>query len=98
MSQKIRFGALKGAALGGISALALMGSVSAIAAESTGLEEVIVTARKREESVMRTPVVMQVLGQQAIKDMKIKDMTDFITAAPGFGVGRGFGPVGTTVY
>ena len=63
------------------------------------LEEVIVTARKRDESVMRTPVSVDVVSAETMKDLKIDDLYDLQeVAAPGLKVANGFGPVGTVVY
>jgi len=65
---------------------------------ATAPEEIIVTARKRAESVMKTPVVMQVIGQQQIRDLKISNLHDFSQAVPGLNAGVGFGPVGTVLF
>jgi iron complex outermembrane recepter protein len=63
------------------------------------LEEIIVTARKRDESVLRTPVTIDVVSAETMKDLKIDDLYDLQeVAAPGLKVSNGFGPVGTVVY
>jgi outer membrane receptor protein involved in Fe transport len=68
-------------------------------AESTGLQEIVVTARKREESVMRAPVLVDVVTQQQIEDMKITNIYDLAQSLePDLHVSYGFGPVGTVVY
>jgi outer membrane receptor protein involved in Fe transport len=65
-------------------------SQSTSAKENTaeGLEEIIVTARKREESVMKTPVVMQVFTQEQINDLKIQNFEDLALVTPGLLVNR----------
>lgn len=66
---------------------------------SGGLQEIVVTARKREESVMRAPVTVDVVSQQQIQDLKIVDLFDIAqTVSPDLKVSYGFGPVGTVVY
>ena len=94
-------------ALIGISALALIsgGGSSPTQAQTApkqqaayAPEEIVVTARKREESVMRTPVVLQVISAQQIKDLRINSLYDLEDNTPGLHVNRGFGAVGTTLY
>ena len=68
-------------------------------AESSGLQEIVVTARKREESVMRAPVLVDVVTEQQIADLKITNIYDLAqTLEPDLHVSYGFGPVGTVVY
>jgi outer membrane receptor protein involved in Fe transport len=68
-------------------------------ASSNGLQEIVVTARKREESVMRTPVLVNVVTSQQLEDLKITNLYDLSqTLAPDLHVSYGFGPVGTVVY
>ena len=58
----------KAATLAGISALALVTATSAFAQtaepkqQAYAPEEIIVTARKREETIMKTPVIMQAIS------------------------------------
>jgi iron complex outermembrane receptor protein len=69
------------------------------ATSTNSLEEVVVTARKREESVMRTPVTIDVVTEKQIEDLKIVDLYDLSqTLAPDLKVSYGFGPVGTVVF
>src|SRR5579871_5149134 len=90
---------LKAAAICGVSALAITAADTAFAAETVAApEEIVVTARKREENLMQTPVILQVLSTQQIKDQKINNIFDFAQSVPGFQAGVGLGPVGTVVY
>ena len=66
--------------------------------EETGLAEIVVTARKRDESIMRTPVVIQVITSQQIADLKIEDFKDLASVTPGLHILTAFGTVGDTVY
>lgn len=63
----------------------------------SGLEEVIVTARKREESVLKVPVVATVLSANAIEQAQIVDLQGVTTKVPGLLVGSSVGTVGTQI-
>jgi iron complex outermembrane recepter protein len=63
----------------------------------SGLEEVIVTARKREESVLKVPVVATVLNAQVLDDAQIIDIQGITTKVPGLLVGSSVGTVGTQI-
>ncbi len=53
------------------------------AAEDTGgLEEIIVTAQKREERLQDVPVAVTALGAEAIANSRIADFSDLTRAAP----------------
>jgi iron complex outermembrane receptor protein len=49
----------------------------------TGLQEVTVTARKREETLLDVPLSITVLGQEEIAKAQIFDMRDITKVAPG---------------
>lgn len=68
------------------------------ATESSGLQEIVVTARKREESAMRAPVIMDVVPAQEIANLKIQDLYDLAAVTPGLHIDTGFGQVGTVLY
>ena len=76
----------------GILVLAVMaagglGSVSAIAQEQAAdefvIEEIVVTARRYEESLQDAPVAMNVLTSDYIADQKIESIFDILEASPG---------------
>jgi iron complex outermembrane receptor protein len=46
------------------------------------LEEVVVTARKREESALRTPVALSAFGREAIQSLRVRDLTRLSTGIP----------------
>lgn len=50
------------------------------------LEEVIVTARKREESLQETPVAVSAFGAGALQKAGIRNLADFNKAVPGLDV------------
>lgn len=89
-----------------ILTLGLMAPVSA--QESDGLEEIIVTAQKREQSLQEVPISIAVFSAELIDRMNARDFSDFADMIPGMsyattGVGnsqyiiRGIGQVGTTL-
>ena len=70
-------------------ALTLVSTSMLIPAESTQaesmnvIEEVVVTARKRQESLQEVPVVVSVLTEDAINTQRIESITDISTIVPG---------------
>ena len=68
-------------------ALAVAGvipSTVAVAQESAGLEEVVVTARKRDESLQEIPVAVSVFGAEDILMNDMRDLEDVALHTPGF--------------
>ena len=68
-------------------ALAVAGvipSTVAVAQESAGLEEVVVTARKRDESLQEIPVAVSVFGADDILTTDMRDLEDVALHTPGF--------------
>jgi outer membrane receptor protein involved in Fe transport len=61
--------------------------------ESTGLEEVIVTATRREESIRDVPASIAAFGQEQMDIQGMRDVDDIAKYTPGvqFGRGGGFG-------
>ena len=53
------------------------------AAPSVGLEEIVVTATRREESINRVPISITAIGQDAIDQKGIKDFSDIVRFTPG---------------
>ena len=47
-----------------------------------GLEEIIVTARKREENLQSVPISVQALGAERLSQLKINDFTDYVKFLP----------------
>jgi outer membrane receptor protein involved in Fe transport len=47
-----------------------------------GLEEIIVTARKREENLQTVPISIQALGSERLDQLKINDFTDYVKFLP----------------
>lgn len=57
-------------------------------------EEIVVTARKREESILKVPVVATVLNQESLERYQIDDLYTVVNRVPGFVMGESVGTVG----
>ena len=99
---------VRAVAVGAVSAISILAfgrsdaataAADAAEGEAGGLQEIVVTARKREESVMRAPVVINVVTTQQIQDLNIVNLHDLAeTVAPDLQVSYGFSSVGDVVY
>jgi iron complex outermembrane receptor protein len=72
--------------LAGLASNVALGQAATAAASggrSTEVEEIIVTAQKREESLQRVPVAVTALGQIAIENARIQDIRDISGWVPG---------------
>ncbi|MEM9255786.1 MAG: TonB-dependent receptor [Pseudomonadota bacterium] len=61
----------------------------ALASDQPMLEEVVVTARKREESLQEVPVAVSAFSQEAMQSLGIKNLRDFDGLVPGLHLGGG---------
>ena len=67
----------------------LMAAASTVAAQTTetvptaGLDEIIVTAQKRDESLRDVPIAITVTTAETLKDFQIRDATDVQSFVPG---------------
>lgn len=68
-------------------------------AEGASVEgtDIIVTARKRQESILKVPVVVTVLSDQKLDIVQASDMTDLPKLVPGLSIGGGILSVGSQV-
>lgn len=78
-------------------ALLASGSAFAQAVPATGsrfatIEEVVVTAQKREENAHDVPVSISVVGDQQLQDLHVTQLTDIAAYVPGFQVDSGGSP------
>ncbi|MBL8630109.1 MAG: TonB-dependent receptor [Rhodospirillaceae bacterium] len=64
-------------------------------AQSGGLEEIIVTARKREESLLEVPLSISAITELQIERSGINNMTDLASQTVGFTYHQGFGRLGS---
>jgi iron complex outermembrane receptor protein len=67
------------------------------AAAQQALEEIIVTAQKREQSMQDVPVSVQVLGQEQLEKLNIASFDDFVVYAPSVSV-QSNGPGQSQIY
>jgi outer membrane receptor protein involved in Fe transport len=51
-------------------------------AQQAGLDEIIVTAQKREESLQNVPISVQALGTQKLQELKIESFDDYANLLP----------------
>ncbi|HYD47694.1 MAG TPA: TonB-dependent receptor, partial [Terriglobales bacterium] len=65
-------------------------------AEEAG-SEIIVTARKRTESILKVPVVATAIGQEELERHQLNDLQSIATRVPGLTLGEGVGTVGLQV-
>jgi iron complex outermembrane recepter protein len=61
------------------------------------LDEVIVTARKREESILKVPVVETAISQQTLEQYQILDLTDLSSKVPGLSLGNAVLSIGPQI-
>lgn len=65
----------------------------AAAATSGEIEEIIVTAQKRSESLQRVPVAISAVNAETIEDARIEGSLDLPRIAPGVNIANSFGTV-----
>ncbi|MDM3871400.1 TonB-dependent receptor [Porticoccus sp. W117] len=61
------------------------------------LEEVVVTATKRSESLQDVPIAVSALGELALEQLGVETFTDYLVQLPGVTAG-GSGPGQATIY
>jgi iron complex outermembrane receptor protein len=59
--------------------------------------EIIVTARKRQESILNVPVVETAIPQQRLERFQVRDMRDIATLVPGLAFGNNVLSIGTQI-
>jgi len=67
------------------------------ATEPGGLGDIIVTARKREESVLKVPVVLTAIGEEKLDRLAVTDLQDLTKLVPGLTIGHALLSIGTVV-
>ena len=74
-------------------------SVPVIAAESQVMEEIVVTSRRKDESVQDVPLSVTAFGQEAIEQLKPVTLRDFDGLAPNVYIGMNTaGPGASALY
>lgn len=65
--------------------------------DSQKIEEIIVTARKRTESLLNVPVIEAVVTQKQIQRFQLLDLADVVSQVPGLNISLATNSVGTQV-
>lgn len=68
------------------NALAQISATTSTSEQGQRVEEIIVTAQKREESLQDTPISIAALSSRALENKGINDVTDLRSAVPGLQV------------
>ena len=82
-------------------ALSAMASAPAVLSQESKLvlEEVVVTARKRTESLQDVPISIQALGAERIAELGISSFEDYAAMLPSLSyTSGGNGPGGSVLY
>jgi iron complex outermembrane receptor protein len=61
------------------------------AAQQVSMEEIVVTVRKRTESLQEVPLSVTAFSQESIEQQQISNLDDLARLTPGFTMGDGFG-------
>jgi iron complex outermembrane recepter protein len=72
-------------------AVAQTGDAAAQAEPDTGLEEIVVTARKTEELLSDAPVAVTAFTAETLDDQNIRDLNDLSQFTPGLSFSQAFG-------
>lgn len=78
------------------AAIGLILPVPVSAQEESG-GDIIVTARKREESILKVPVIATAIAQERIERLAVTDFMDLPKLVPGLNLGQGIAATGTSV-
>jgi outer membrane receptor protein involved in Fe transport len=92
-AQLLGLSAACGAALHGGTVCA-QDTAAAAAADTTTLDTVVVTARKRDESLAKVPEAITVFTSQALEAYNIQSFDDYATKTPNISFSYGGGPTG----
>lgn len=63
-----------------------------------GLNEIVVTAQRREESLQQTPISVSALTSRQLTDFGVKDFVDYARSVPNLSFGMGGSPFGGPAY
>ena len=80
--------------LSAIIAVGTAGFAPGIALGQSVLEEVVVTARKREESLQETPVAISAFNNQTLEELGLNNITDLTRVVPNVDMYAGNGTTG----
>ncbi len=75
---------LGSACIGALTAGALWPAIAAAAENETAIEELVVTARMRAESLQETPVAVTAVTEAQLEKLFVQDLSDLTRSAPNF--------------
>lgn len=75
-----------------LSTISILAMATALPALAQSVDEIVVTARKRVETLQDVPVAVTALGEAQIEQAAITNITDITSAIPGFFAGDTFSP------
>ena len=79
------------------SAINLSAGVTLPAMAQGAIDEIVVTARKKSESLQDVPVAVSALGEKQLDELGVDVFTDYLVQMPGITAG-GSGPGQNTIY
>jgi iron complex outermembrane receptor protein len=88
--------ALCAASLPFVAAVASERSDSASGASAAAIEEIVVTAQRREQNVQKASVPIDVVSGDELRNANVLKVTDLSAVVPGLQIGQGAGP--TQIY
>ena len=88
---------LKSKLLSGVSIATVSLAMTMSAQAQNAIDEVVVTARKKAESLQDVPVAVSALGEEQLDALGIDVFTDYLAQMPGITAG-GSGPGQNTIY
>ena len=80
---------LRAAIAGSVLGASSVGALAQDSAEATGLDEVIVTAQRREENIQSVPVAITAFDNNSLREQNITSPLDLNGRVPGVTVGNG---------
>lgn len=83
--------------LSAVCGMALLPAAQALAQEAPSDSDIVVTARKRAESILKVPVVETALTQEELETHQVHDLYAIASRVPGFTLGESVGTVGMQV-
>ncbi|WP_408587925.1 TonB-dependent receptor [Novosphingobium sp.] len=90
-THKFRRILLVGSAIGLAAGLGSEVAVAADAPQDTGLDEIVVTAQKREQNLQKVPATVVALSSEALQTRQIQDITGLQAEVPSLVVGNFYG-------
>jgi iron complex outermembrane receptor protein len=74
-----------------LGVIATFGAVPSVLAQRAGLEEVVVTAQKRDQSQQDVPIAMDAFTQEDVENRQVKGVADLAVTIPSLRIGEAIG-------